>query len=177
MAGRRSELSGSAGGTRRWPGAPGWWVRPLGFAVGVLVAGGAIGVALIGASILTRPLAATPASWTRPVVTNDGLVERVGVRIVQVAVTGGGGLLDLRVQVVDPDKASALHDPATPPAIVDGATNVVANQLLMGHAHGDAFKAGVTYYFVFENPGNLIQRGGRVSVLLGSAELDNVAVE
>src|SRR5581483_1290089 len=33
------------------------------------------------------------AAWKRPLVSDDGLVERSGVRIVRVAVTGGGGLL------------------------------------------------------------------------------------
>ena len=46
----------------------------------------------------------------------------------------------------------------------------------MGHSHSDPFKAGLTYYYVFENPGSVIQRGGTVSVLLGGLELDNVEV-
>ena len=116
------------------------------------------------------------ATWQRPVGSAVDLASRVGVRITQVAVTGGGGLLDLRVLVLDAERASALHDQSTPPAVVDEATGVVASDLLMGHAHSDPFQAGLTYYFVFENPGNVIQRGGTVSVLLGDAEVDHIQV-
>ncbi len=117
-----------------------------------------------------------PASYQRPVVSDAGLVERSGVRIVLVAVTGGGGLIDLRYQVIDPDKAAALHNDATPPILVDQTTGVVVNSLLMGHSHSGSYQAGQTYYLIFENPGNLVQSGGKVSVLLGDAEVDDVNV-
>jgi hypothetical protein len=59
---------------------------------------------------------------------------------------------------------------------VDDETLVVANDPLMGHSHTGSFAAGQTYYVVFENPGNLVVPGGRVTVLLGDAELDHVPV-
>jgi hypothetical protein len=120
--------------------------------------------------------AKVPVSWERHVVSEDALVQRTGVRLVHVAASGGGGLIDVRFQVVDPDAAAYLHDEATPPAIVDEATGVVANELLMGHSHSGSYTAGVTYYLIFVNPGNLIQRGSRVSVLLGDAQVPNVLV-
>jgi hypothetical protein len=92
-------------------------------------------------------------------------------------VTGGGGLLDLRYEVVDADKAVALHDPSTPPALVEESSGLVVDSLLMGHAHKASYKPGVTYYLVFENPGDLVQQGGKVSVLLGTVELEHVDVQ
>jgi hypothetical protein len=121
--------------------------------------------------------AIVPRQSNRPVVSEAGLLERTGVKIVQVAVTGDGGLLDLRFQVLDPDKAAALHDLATPPAIVGQATGIVAKDLFMGHSHSGSYKVAVTYYMVFVNPGNLIHRGDRVSVLLGDAQVQNLRVE
>jgi hypothetical protein len=118
-----------------------------------------------------------PPNWQRPAVTQQGLARRVGVRIVHVAVTGEGGLLDLRFQVVDPNVAANIHDAANPPAIVDEGTGVVADSLLMGHSHTSPFKQGVTYYLIFEDPGNVIQRGGTVSVLLGDAQVEHVQVQ
>src|SRR5262245_55465069 len=47
-----------------------------------------------------------PLSWRRPVVTADGLVQQSGVKVTQVAVTGDGGLVDLRYRVIDPERAS-----------------------------------------------------------------------
>ena len=133
------------------------------------------------AAVETNEPAATAvpaaAQWQRPVVSAAGLADRSGVRIVQVAISGGGGLIDLRYQVVDPDKAAVVHDPDRPPVIVDDATGVVVDQLLMGHSHTGSFNAGQTYYMIFENPGNLVQRGSKVSVLLGDAEVDQVDVQ
>ena len=168
-------------------------VRLAGYAVGVVLA---VGLAALGLRLVTalrdsqsvagvsQPVAAAPdvsvqpvITWERPVVSDDGLVERSGVRIVYVALTGGGGLIDLRFQVVDPSKAVVVHDAATPPAVVDEATGLVAANLLMGHSHSGNFNSGQTYYLIFENPGNLVQRGSTVSVLLGDAEVDHVEVK
>lgn len=121
--------------------------------------------------------AAVPLSLQRPIVTEDGLVEKIGVKIVHVAVTGDGGLIDLRFQVVDPEKANAVHDENNPPTIVDEATGLVVNSLLMGHSHAGPYNAGQTYYLIFENPGNIVQSGSKVSVLLGDAEVDHIIVK
>jgi hypothetical protein len=99
------------------------------------------------------------------------------VKITQVAVTGGGGLVDLRFQALDPDKANALHDAATPPAVVDERTGLVVHDLLMSHSHTGAFKPGVTYYYVFNNPGEIVRRGAKAVVLLGNAQVEDVIVK
>ena len=129
------------------------------------------------ATAMPTAAASASAQWQRPVVSAAGLADRSGVRIVYVAVTGGGGLIDLRYQVVDPDKAVVIHDDAKSPVIVDDATGVVVDQLLMGHSHTEGFKAGQTYYLIFENPGNLVQRGSKVSALLGNAQVEHVTVQ
>ena len=150
--------------------------------LGALVGTGLAIVAAVAALALrpsgpaSEPAAAVPVAWGRPVVDADGLVQRTGVRIRRVALTGGGGLLDLRFQVVDPDRAHSMHDEATPPALVDEHTGLVLSHLLMGHAHGDAFKPAVTYYLVFENTGDWVRRGGKVTVLLGNAQVEHVVV-
>lgn len=117
-----------------------------------------------------------PPQWQRPAVSAAELVNRSGVRITQVALTGDGGLVDLRFQVVNADRAAALHETAHPPALVDEATGAVVNQVLMNHAHKGAFTVGVTYYLVFQNPGNWLRHGSKVTVLLGNAQVEHVAV-
>ncbi len=62
------------------------------------------------------------------------------------------------------------------PASSTPRVGLVANSLLMGHSHTDPFKAGETYYYILENPGNVIQRGSQVSVLPGDAEVDGADV-
>ena len=117
-----------------------------------------------------------PAGWARPAVAADDLGQASGVTITRVAVTGGGGLVDLRFRVVDPDRAHALHDAATPPAVVDESTGLVVHDLLMNHEHTGDFRAGATYYLVFNNPGNWVRRGAQVTVLLGNAQVEHVPV-
>jgi hypothetical protein len=150
-----------------------------GFVAGVVLAAG------IGALALWLPQRSSgdakgadpPAAWQRPSVSAAGLVERSGVRLVRVAVTGGGGLLDVRYQVVDPNKAVTVHEAATPPALIDQRSGLVLNRLLMGHAHEGALKPAVTYYLVFENTANWVHRGSKVTVLLGGAQVENVVVK
>ena len=169
------------------PRPRGWlrgWRTPRRLRVAGLVTGALLAVA--AGLVLWSPLfsgggqdvaeTSVPVAWARPVVSADGLADRSGVRITQVAVTGGGGLVDLRFQVVDPDKAAALHDAATPPAVVDEQSGLVVHELFMGHAHSDPFKAGVTYYYVFNDPVNWVHRGGQVTVLLGNAQVEHVVV-
>ena len=150
-------------------------VRLLGALTGVLAVA-ALAVVMTRHEDPVEPAAAVPASWVRPAVTADGLALRSGVTIRQVAVTGAGGLLDLRFKVLDPDKAHAIHDPRTPPAVVDERTGLVINHLLMNHSHSGEYKPAVTYYLVFENTANWVRRGSKVTVLLGNAQVEHVVV-
>src|SRR5215475_494938 len=161
---------------RRWVSGH---VGLLGGLVGVVAVLVAAGVVLGATHVVggkTRDANNVPVSWQRPIVSADDLVQRSGVKITQVAVTGDGGLVDLRFEVVDPDRASAVHDPATPPAVVDESSGLVVHELFMNHSHSGPFKAGVTYYLVFNNPGNWIHHGSTVSVMLGNAQVEHVRV-
>jgi hypothetical protein len=154
-------------------------VRLLGILTGVLVVLGGVFITLLltrGSGDSVKAENKVPVAWARPPVSASGLVESSGVKITQVAVTGDGGLVDLRFTVVDANKAAALHDPTHPPAVVDQRTGLVVKDLLMSHAHTAPFKAGVTYYLVFNNPGNWVHRGDKVAVLLGNARVENVTV-
>jgi len=153
-------------------------VRTAGFLAGVLIAAGIWALTLwLPQRSSGAPSAQPPPEWRRPAVSAAGLAERSGVRLIRVAVTGAGGLLDLRYQVVDPSKAVAVHEAQTPPAIIDERTGLVLNRLLMGHAHQGQLKPAVSYYLIFENTGNWVRRGSEVTVLLGDAQVEHVVVK
>ena len=153
-------------------------VRIAGFLAGVLIAAGIGTLALwLPQRSHSEASVSPPPEWRRPAVSAAGLAERSGVRLVRVAVTAGGGLLDLRYQVVDPSKAVTVHEAGTPPAIIDERTGLVINRLLMGHAHQGPLKPAVSYYLVFENTGNWVNHGSEVTVLLGDAEVEHVVVK
>jgi hypothetical protein len=146
------------------------------------VAGALAGAALVAVPIVVvrdehaAPAAAGPRALPAAV-SASGLAQRSGVRVVRVAASGGGGLLDLRFQVVDPGAAAAIHDTKTPPALVHEPTGMVMGRLFMDHGHHGSFKAGVTYPLIFLDPGGIVRRGDRVSVVLGGARLEHVRVE
>jgi hypothetical protein len=143
------------------------------------LAGGALALLalllLSGQSPGSRVQSARPRPLP-PAVSAAGLAQRSGVRVVRVAATGGGGLLDVRYEIVNPEAAGALHDQKTPPALVDERSGLVIGQLLMGHMHKARPKAGITNYLIFMNPGDAVRRGDRVSVVLGPARLEHVRV-
>lgn len=146
--------------------------------------GAATGAVLVLAAVLTFMLARSSgdsssrsraAAGEAPLVSAAGLLARSGVRITQVAVTGDGGLIDMRYQVVDPDRAASVH--STLPVMVDERTGVVVNDLYMGHNHKGQLKAGHGYYLIFTNPGGLVERGTHVTVQLGRARVPHIRVQ
>ncbi|MBO0845445.1 MAG: hypothetical protein J2P22_08535 [Nocardioides sp.] len=166
------------------PPAPGrsrqpWWLRAVGALLGALLVVTAYDVFTVVHDRTSSHAAPTapPPDWARPSVTANELPDRLGVRLTRLAVTGGGGLLDLRFQVLDPEKAAAIHDPRTPPALVGEPSGLFLDQLLMGHFHSGAFKTAVSYYLIFVDEGNLVQRGSKVTVLLGNVEVEHVTVQ
>lgn len=98
-----------------------------------------------------------------------------GVHVVRVAVTGGGGLVDLRYEVVDAGKAQHLQH--VPPTLVDAGSGEVIDTYLMDHAHSAPAEAGHTYPLIFVNERGLVERGGEVAVVIGGTRLEQVAVE
>jgi len=100
--------------------------------------------------------------------------EATGVRVTLVAVTGQGGLIDLRYQVIDPDKAAIVHDPEKPPTIVDEATGQTFDKLWMQHGHSGELDPGATYYLILVNPNGGIKSGDLVSILIGNFRLEHV---
>ncbi|MFN8456766.1 MAG: hypothetical protein U0401_19220 [Anaerolineae bacterium] len=103
--------------------------------------------------------------------------EATGVRLVRVAVTAGGGMLDLRYQVIDPDKAAVVHDQKNPPTIVDEFTGQTASRPWMHHSSGRELHAAVTYNELLLNPGGVIKPGSAITVIIGGTRLEHVIVQ
>jgi hypothetical protein len=159
---------GQRGGGRR--------VRVLGVVCGaVLVVAAVAGYKLVHSSGAAAPARSEAVGQAAPLVSVAGFQARSGVRISHVAVTGAGGLVDLRFQVLDSSRAASVH--STPPLLVDERTGVLVNKLFMDHKHKGQLKAGQSYYLIFNNPGNLVERGSRVTVQLGAARVAHIPVQ
>ena len=101
---------------------------------------------------------------------------RTGIRLVRVALTGDGGLIDVRYQVLDQTKALETFEEASHPVLVDELTEIRLEETWAGHASHPALHRAVTYFTLLENRGHVIERGGTVTVVMGDALLERVPV-
>ena len=100
-----------------------------------------------------------------------------GLEVLWVAESGDGGILDLRYRVVDEEKASTHENHGSVPAIIDLESGRALTRQWMGHAHPvDSFQPDRNYWMLFLNPGELVDRGDRVAVGIGRAQLTGVRV-
>ncbi len=120
--------------------------------------------------------AADVRDGTTPVSRQD-MAARHGVDVTLVAVTAAGGLVELRVQVTDPDKAdSILHDESARPAIVSEDTGATLVMAAPPHQHGE-LQLGGSYFFLLANAHNAIRAGSEVTLVLGDSRLEHLEVQ
>lgn len=101
---------------------------------------------------------------------------RWGARFSQVAITAGGGLVDVRYVVLDASRAVALGRSAqTTPMVYDERSHTLLNTPTMApHAHH--LRAGATSFLLLRNTGGAVRRGDRVTIVVGRARLSGVPV-
>jgi hypothetical protein len=110
-------------------------------------------------------------------VDRDGMAARHGVDINLIAVTAAGGLIELRMQVTDPDKAAAvLHDDQDRPVLVSEETGQTLAMASPPHQHG-ALLLGGQYFFLLANAHNALHAGSEVTVVIDDTRLEHVEVQ
>jgi len=134
---------------------------------------GGIGLVAIAAAWLLRSGPWAEAARPSPAA-RAAFQEETGIRVIRVALMGGTGLVDFRYQVIDPDKAPVVHD--QPPILVDEESGEIIDTLFMNHKHGNQPKAGYTYPVILVNEQGILERGDAVSVVIGDARLEHLAV-
>ncbi len=104
-------------------------------------------------------------------------VEETGIKITLLAVSAGGGMIDLRYQIADPDKAIIVHDDERPPTIIDERTGIVITRPWHEHSHDNELHTAVIYYELLMNPDGIIDPGSTVTIKVGDAVLEHVRVQ
>ena len=112
-----------------------------------------------------------------PAASQSNFEQATGVQLVRIAVTAGGGMLDLRYRVLDPDKAIVVHDKQKPPTIIHEASGQSASRPWMPHHSSKELQSARTYYELIVNPGGVIRRGDRVTLVVGDTRLTHVVVQ
>jgi hypothetical protein len=110
-------------------------------------------------------------------VDRGGMAARQGVDINLIAVTAAGGLIELRMQVTDPDKAEAvLMDAASRPIIVSEETGQTLRMGTPPHQHG-GLQLGGQYFFLLANAHNVLHAGSRVTVVIDDSRIEHIEVQ
>ncbi len=104
-----------------------------------------------------------------------------GVKVLSIRLSAEGYMLDFRYRVLDSEKAAPLFDRKIKPYLVDEATGAVL-------AVPEPPKVGAlrntrkpqpdrNYFVLFANPGRYVQKGKKVSVVIGDFKAEHLLVE
>lgn len=102
--------------------------------------------------------------------------DMYGIHITMLAVTAGGGVVDFRFQVTDPEKANFyMHGDfeELPVLLVEDSGTLIKPR---EHTHHVDYEFGRTYYTIYRNPGGVVKTGSSVTVILGDLSLSNIIV-
>jgi hypothetical protein len=107
--------------------------------------------------------------------------KNFGIKIVSLRPTAGGQMLDLRFQVIDPEKAKAVLDKNKKAYLLDGQTGktlpVPVTKAGSMRQTTISPEAGRIYFILFSNPNRMVKEGGSISLIIGDFRKDSIVVD
>jgi hypothetical protein len=123
------------------------------------------------ASGVNRSQPGTPEPIT---ISQGALEEQYGLRVLLLAVTGAGGFVDLRINIVDGEKAKTLlSDPANFPAVWV-SNEVILNAPADTKSQKIQFDDGGTMFIMYPNSQNAVMQGTPVRIVFGDIALEPI---
>lgn len=105
----------------------------------------------------------------------ETLESAYGLRVQLLAVTAMGGMVDLRLRVVDAAKAEAmLADPAAYPTLRIGDGGVTLTTSEENRQPADTLKEGALLIALYPNLANAVTPGTPVTVVFGAIQLEPI---
>jgi hypothetical protein len=175
------------------------WTGTLAVAVGVmaLTSASLVDWAASGGDAHGEAAAAETHSEHGESVATVGTEEDWGIKVIRVSLTSDGGMIDVRYEVTDPEKAAAAlgggaghdgHGAITPeslqdaPLLVDEKTGYAvmeANLHQMGGVRRERQSpdVGKTYFILFANTGGLVEPGDEVALAASDLRLEHLEVQ
>jgi len=134
-----------------------------------------IALGIYGYNALQTRKAASPQTEVTSI-TQSTLEEKYGLRIQLLAVTAAGGLVDLRLQIADAEKAKAfLDDHAHFPALRVGDEVFLRTSEEAVAAEQDIqIENGKSIFILFPNTGNILKPGDPVDIIFGDLQLEPI---
>jgi hypothetical protein len=123
-----------------------------------------------------RP-APNPAIASSTAISADQLEQQYGVKLGVVGLLASGGLLELKFQVVDADKATALFGEVEdmPLLAVEGSTMVLESA--KGMKHQLVLLDGASYFFLYTNVANAVHAGSTVAFVINGQRVPHLTVQ
>ncbi len=158
--------------------------RPLGPFVRTAI--GVVALAALVAGILfvrgwrpnSNATAAKPAATSDAGMPTSAAIEaKYGIRFLGVDVTSGGGMIQLRYQVLDSDKTAAIHEADVAPFVVDNSGKKYADPGMVFHSHvAKTQSPGTSDYILLANARGGVKPNSMVTIKVGNLELRDVPV-
>jgi hypothetical protein len=136
-----------------------------------------LALAFVGSVSARFGVSSASADKNYHVPTDAKLESATGVRFVQAAVVGDGGLIELTYTVLDTQKATKFqNDTKHPPVIYNerDRRKPVYRTALMKQGH--ELRPGQTYFILYQNNGGTVDHGGSIEIDSGNGKLVSVPV-
>lgn len=110
------------------------------------------------------------------VISQSAFESKYGLQISLIAVTASGGMVDIRLKILDGEKAkSFLQNPKNFPALF--INGVILNVSDVTKAQEINFKNNSNLYILFPNTQNLVKADAPVTLLFGATALEPIIVK
>jgi hypothetical protein len=127
----------------------------------------------VTAILMTRQAQASLANLNT--ISQQMLEEKYGLHVNLLAVTAAGGMVDLRLKIIDADKAKLLlSDQNNFPSLVGGNPAVVLNVDEETKSQNIQFDPAIGLFLMYPNAGNAVKRGEPVTIVFGETRLEAV---
>ena len=112
----------------------------------------------------------------------DSIEEQWGIKIVAIRLSANGYMIDFRYRVADAKKALPVFNRKTKPYLIDQTTGTrlfVPTTSKLGPLRQTPKDPAPDkkYFILFSNPGKLVKKGGKVTVVIGDFKVENLSVE
>jgi hypothetical protein len=110
-------------------------------------------------------------------ITADQLEQEYGVRLGVIGLLASGGLVELKFQVTDADKATGLFGSVEdmPVLAVEGTEHVL--QSAKGMKHNIRILDGASYFFLYTNVANVLHAGSEVAFVINGVRIPDLVVQ
>jgi hypothetical protein len=106
------------------------------------------------------------------------LAQKYGLKVNLVALTAAGGMVDVRLKILDGAKAKVLlEDPKQFPRLMADNSNILIYASQDDQTQFIRFDDGGNVMLVYPNSGNAVKQGETVRILFGDSALEPVPVK